>query len=187
MDQPRMNRSLIAWGLACFAGGAAMILAGIGVIPLHPRAGDAPAWLAAVIGLAFASAGLAMILLGFGRGSPATGVLPPDAPRWMRIAQAGLGLGVIAALATTISWVAFGPGQRAFSISGPVSGAVNEIAGRAAFGLGAVFAWLCLAFAARQALRSLKAGPWPRKGSAAEDTEITEAILRPHGRRGPSA
>ena len=60
------------------------------------------------------------------------------------------GLGIVAALATVGTWVAFGPGERAFSIAIPFlgSGPGNEWIGRAAFGIGAVLAWLILLIAA---------------------------------------
>jgi hypothetical protein len=156
MDQPKPDRSMIVWGLACLMGGIAMILASVGVIPFEPRAGEAPLWVLTLCGSAFALAGLCVALQAIGHASRSTGELPPGAPFWMRAAQSALGLGAAGLVALIGSWVAFGPGERAFSIAGFISGPANEVLGRTVFGFGAVIAWLCVILGAVQALRRLR-------------------------------
>jgi hypothetical protein len=68
--------------------------------------------------------------------------LTATAPRWLRILQYLMGLSVIAALAVTGSWVAFGPGGRHFTMSGfGVSGGTDDIFGRIMFGFGTILTW----------------------------------------------
>jgi hypothetical protein len=95
-------------------------------------------------------------LQALGGASPTTGELPSGAPFWMRAAQSGLGLGASALLAVIGSWVAFGPGERAFSVTGFISGPANEVLGRTVFGFGAVIAWLCVILGAVGAVRRLR-------------------------------
>jgi hypothetical protein len=47
-------------------------------------------------------------------------------------------------LAAAITWVAFGPGERRFSGSLPLTGNANEFAGRGLFGFGAAMMWLAV-------------------------------------------
>jgi hypothetical protein len=67
----------------------------------------------------------------------------------MRMGQYLIGVAIFASLAAIGSWIAFGPGERAFSGSiGFVAGDVGAIVGRIVFGTGAVIAWLgAIAFA----------------------------------------
>jgi hypothetical protein len=71
------------------------------------------------------------------------GDLPPGTPRAVRILQTALGLAIIALLASIASsWVAIGSGSRHFRASDLFIGsAVNEMLGRALFGVGAVLIW----------------------------------------------
>jgi hypothetical protein len=112
--------------------------------------GNAPRWIGYCAGLAFALAGLAILLRGLAGGTVSDGAMPQAAPVWMHVAQYLLGLAIIGALATIGTWVAFGPGERAFSISIPfiLSPRANEIAGRIAFGFGVLLAWTFFAVAA---------------------------------------
>jgi hypothetical protein len=68
----------------------------------------------------------------------------------MRVAYYLLGLAVVGVLATVGTWVAFGPGERAFAISLPFfgSGPANPWVGRAVFGVGAMLTWLFFVVAA---------------------------------------
>jgi hypothetical protein len=60
--------------------------------------------------------------------------------------QTVLGFGITALLASIASWVAFGAGSRHFRGSGPfIAGPVNEMLGRAVFGIGAVLMWAFMA------------------------------------------
>jgi hypothetical protein len=106
-----------------------------------------PPWVGIAVGVMFLLAGLA-IIVGYGVAGGATddGDLPPGTPRGVRLVQSALGLGITALLASIATWVAFGSGSRHFSGSGPfISGSVNEILGRAVFGIAAVLMWVFMA------------------------------------------
>jgi len=74
------------------------------------------------------------------------GDLPAGTPRGVRVTQYLLGLGIISALGAVTTWVAFGPGSRAFTVTLPFvgRGPGDETVGRAAFGIGAVLMWIFL-------------------------------------------
>jgi len=90
----------------------------------------------------------AAIIVGYAvaGGAAPDGDLPPGTPRWVRVTQSLLGLGIIVALAAVGTWVAFGPGPRAFSVTLPFvgRGPGDETVGRVAFGIGAVLMWIFL-------------------------------------------
>jgi hypothetical protein len=75
------------------------------------------------------------------------GDLPAGTPRWIRVTQYLLGLGIISSLAAIATWIAFGPGPRAFTVTLPFvgRGPGDETVGRAVFGFGAVLMWMFLA------------------------------------------
>jgi len=136
----------VAVGLAVSAMGALIVLLG-GRDPGGDASLEAPRWVVAAAGLSFVLAGAA-IIVGYavaGGGAP-DGDLPPGTPRWVRVTQSLLGLGIIVALAAVGTWVAFGPGPRAFSVTLPFvgRGPGDETVGRVAFGIGAVLMWIFL-------------------------------------------
>jgi hypothetical protein len=128
--------------------GALIMLAATGVLP--SKGGDAPAWVVACAASIFVLAGGLLVLRSFMGGDVNDQELPRGAPFWLRAIYYVAGLGVVAALATIGTWVAFGPGERAFSVSIPFlgSGPGNEWIGRAAFGIGAALTWLFFVIAA---------------------------------------
>ncbi len=67
--------------------------------------------------------------------------LPADAPRALVGLQWIAAVAACAGLAAAGTWVAF-EGPRHFVLPLPLGGMLGEIVGRAAFGLGAVMAWL---------------------------------------------
>jgi hypothetical protein len=143
-----LNKTTFALGLAGLAAGTFPFLALMGVLPTAPHTPDAaPGWVGAVIGLAFLLAGITAIIRSFA-GSDASGNLLATAPRTIRILNDGLGILIVVSLAALFSWVAFGSGERHFTVSldGFVvpAGAGGDMAGRVMFGLGAVLAW-CMA------------------------------------------
>ena len=86
-------------------------------------------------GLAFFLAGVAIAIQTLGNAN-ATGELPAEAPRWMRVVQYLIGF-TIFCFGAIASWVAFGPGERHFSetfVFGDA--ATNAAIGRTAFGVG---------------------------------------------------
>jgi hypothetical protein len=55
-----------------------------------------------------------------------------------------IGVAIFASFGAIGSWIAFGPGERAFSGSFFfLSGEANAAVGRIAFGIGAVIVWIC--------------------------------------------
>ena len=85
------------------------------------------------------------IAVGAIHGVSETGELPKDTGWWMRLFYYVIGLVIAGALASIGSWVAFGPGPRAFSGTGLflLSPEASAMVGRIVFGFGAVLTWLC--------------------------------------------
>ncbi|MCF8476555.1 MAG: hypothetical protein K9G60_05970 [Pseudolabrys sp.] len=139
-----MPKHKIAIGLICGAFGLYIVLIGFNVLPV-PGGRDrlhAPLWVAICAGLIFFLAGLTAFIQGIGRAN-ANGELPADAPAWMAMLQYGSVPAIWACFAVIGTWIAFGPGEHAFTRTGSY-----ETLGRIAFGIGAVIVWLCaLAFA----------------------------------------
>ncbi len=136
-----------------FAGvGLAIILAGMGALPLDTAADvSSPRWVIAAAGLAFLFCG-GSVIVGYGvaGGIGPDGDLPADTPFRIRLLQYFFGLGCIGSLAAVATWVAFGAGERRFSstLAQPFithSGASSATGGRTAFGIGAVLLWLIFA------------------------------------------
>jgi len=112
--------------------GGVIVLVGLRVIPVDPTTVHAPYWIITMAGLIFFFAGAKALT----RGS-----LPEGA-------NTVLAMLLVAMLATVFSWVAFGPGERAFSSSGSVGSVTvasdggNEGTGRMVFGASAILLWL---------------------------------------------
>ena len=154
-QKPVSRRTALLLGLVCIAAGGAPVLAAIGVIPAEDQM-NAPAWVVALAGMVFVLGGAALMIQGLGGASATTGELPPGAPRWMRAAQYMAALFIFGAFAMIASWIAIGPGERAFSMS--VGGAgmpAGVVIGRIAFGIGAVICWLAFAGALTSVTRKL--------------------------------
>jgi hypothetical protein len=130
-------------GLLCTGIGLYFMLVGLGLLPVPggPRNMHAPLWVGFAAGLVFFLGGLALLVQVLGRAN-AQGELPKDAPAWMKAAQHVFAILIFAAFASIGTWIAFGPGDRQFGGNVPLTGRASEIAGRAAFGLGAVICWL---------------------------------------------
>jgi hypothetical protein len=125
---------------ALFAGvGLFVVLVGAGVTAVKPEPGDAPPWVIACAGLVFLLAGVSVLIGALSSRAAPDGTLPDDAPFVLRLCQYLCGVTLAAMLATVGSFAAFGPGERHFTSSVPfLSG---ELAGRIAFGVGAVMVW----------------------------------------------
>lgn len=140
------DRSLLAIGAACAAGGVYFVLVGFGTLP-PPSKINGPLWLSICVGLVFLAGGVMVLVRGW-LNVPDAQDLPADAPRALIALQWIATVAASAGLATAGTWVAFGDGPRQFVLPIPLGGSLGEIIGRAAFGLGAVIAWLItLAFA----------------------------------------
>ena len=131
------------------------MLSALGLVP-PPQSSPAPSWVGAVAGLVFVVGGACFLIRAL-RGPSSQPQAP--VPAWARTAQYLAVLGVFVAFATVNSWVAFGPGERLFAASiGGVAGPGSEVLGRAAFGFGAVVAWLCVAVILLSSLKLLTGG-----------------------------
>jgi uncharacterized membrane protein YedE/YeeE len=138
---------LLAIGAVCAAGGVYFILAGFGLAP-PPSKINGPMWLSSCVGLVFLAGG-AMVLVRGWLGVSDSQDLPDDTPRMLIALQWIAVVACCAGLATAGTWVAFGEGERHFVLPLPVWGSLAEYLGRAAFGLGALLAWLIAALVAR--------------------------------------
>lgn len=152
---PAPSKELLVVGLLAVAMGAMVMLAVTGILP--GKGAHEPIWVGACGGMVFVLAGVALILRWFARGETHDAEMPHGTPFWLRVIYDLTGLTCIGALATIGTWVAFGPGERAFSMSMPFfgKGPANEWVGRAAFGIGAVMVWLFFVLAARRSWRKL--------------------------------
>ena len=144
---PLSPRAAVAVGTAVSGMGVLIVLLAVGIIPGAEASLEAPRWMVATAGLAFVLAGAAVIVgYAVAGGAAPDGDLPPGTPRWVRVTQSLLGLGIIVSLAAVGTWVAFGPGPRSLSVTLPFvgRGPGDETVGRVAFGIGAVLMWIFL-------------------------------------------
>jgi hypothetical protein len=154
---PQRSRELLFVGLFAVAMGVMAMLFVTGLLPSKGTA-PAPTWIGALAGFIFVLAGGALMLRWFAGGDTHDGELPKDAPMWILAVYYLVGLMVIGALATIASWVAFGPGERGFTMSAPYlsRGPANEWLGRSLFGAGALLVWLFFFVAAASWGRKLR-------------------------------
>lgn len=136
------------WFAAIFVlAGCVIMGVGGGVIPVDPASVHAPGWVIVLCGAAFALGG---VLAGLGnRGSEHEAL------------SALIALLFMLCFAGAFSWVAFGPGERAFSggVSvGPVGagGRAGETVGRIAFGFGATLMWVFAAAITAKLVRGVR-------------------------------
>ena len=155
-QQPASPRTRFLCGLVAIGMGLFLLLFGLGVIPIRPRPGDAPLWIASAAGIAFMLAGVS-IAVGAIHGVSATGELPKNTGWWMRLFYTAIGVLITGALASVGSWVAFGPGPRTFGGTGMflLSPEANNMVGRIVFGFGAAITWLITIAIALRAARKL--------------------------------
>jgi hypothetical protein len=150
-----------------FCGSFPLFLMAGGLVSPAPRSADGPLWIAVLTSAIFLLAGAMLMLGALVPGATEDGSLPPDAPRAFRVAQYILGLGIAATLAVTVTWIACGPGERHFLVSGIGVGVGSGVwLGRAAFGVGAAVMWLIFVMMAVQGVRTLKEPGAPRGTSA---------------------
>lgn len=97
---PLSPRAAVAVGTAVSGMGVLIVLLAVGIIPGAEASLEAPRWVVATAGLAFVLAGAAVIVgYAVAGGAAPDGDLPPGTPRWVRITQSLLGLGIIVSLA----------------------------------------------------------------------------------------
>ena len=136
-SQPSPRTALI-FGLLAIACGIAPILGSIGIIPMRLTPGT-PVWVGVCAGMLFVVAGV-MVINGYAWKSHASHAT--DESHWPLV-QDVLGFAICALFAAIFGWIAFGPGERQFSVTVdlPFSHSNergNEGLGRAMFGLGAL-------------------------------------------------
>jgi hypothetical protein len=158
-QQPASRHTTFLCGLLAAAMGLFLLLTGLGVVPMPPRSAPGAHWIAAVAGICFMLAGIS-IAVGAIHGVSETGELPKHTGWWMRLFYYVTGLIAAAALAGIGSWVAFGPGPRAFGGTGMflLSPEANTLVGRIVFGFGALLTWLITIALAVNGARKLFSG-----------------------------
>ena len=144
---------LLAIGAGCTAGGIYFVLVGLGLAP-PPSKINGPLWLSICIGLVFLAGGVMVLVRGWLK-VPDDEELPADAPRALIALQWLAAVAACAGLAAAGTWVAFGDGPRHFVLPIPLGGSLGEIIGRAAFGIGALLAWLMTALFARMGAKKV--------------------------------
>jgi hypothetical protein len=152
-------RTTFLCGLLAIGIGLFVLLVGLGLVPVNPRSVHGPMWIASAAGLCFILAGLS-IAVGAIHGVSETGEPPKDSGWWMRLFYYVIGVVIAGAFASIGSWVAFGPGPRAFSGTGLflLSPEASAMVGRIVFGLGAALTWLCAIALAVSGARKLFSG-----------------------------
>jgi hypothetical protein len=136
-------------GLLFVAAGTAIVLAGMGIIPVKAAddVRDSP-WVIVCTGLMFVFGGAALVVgWAVAGGTGPNGDLRPDTPFSVRVVQYLLGLGIAGMMTAVCTWIAVGPGQRHFSmvVALPFIAwrpASNETVGRFAFGVAAALLWV---------------------------------------------
>jgi hypothetical protein len=156
-DKPRRAASLelLIIGLLAIAMGGLAMLAVSGLLP--GKGANAPLWVAVAGGMIFVFAGGALVLRWLAGGATHDAELPEGSPWWLRASYSLIGLACIGMLAAIGTWVAFGPGERAFTMTIPYGGSApaGQSIGRIAFGVGALVTWLFFILAARSSWRKL--------------------------------
>ncbi len=148
------NRSTFAIGLAACVFGLYLGLVGFGLVPPPSRI-NGPLWLGSLAGLAIFCAGLAIIVGGLAGIDDRAGDIPPGAPQWMKVVYWLCGAVAMASLAAIGTWVAFGSGERAFSMTGLIDGSISAGIGRAIFGLCTIMTWLMVIALMRAGARKI--------------------------------
>jgi hypothetical protein len=158
-DGEKPNKTTIAVGLLTVALGLMPVLTVLGILPRSETSSDpAPSWIGWMIGLAFVSAGVLVVMRELsGIGNDGRGLVPQSMPWPLRTACDVLIGVIIFSLAAIFTWIAFGPGPRHFSVSVGMfwtrtSGA-GDTAGRVAFGVGALLSWLIAAMFVKDVAR----------------------------------
>ena len=153
-DDSLTPRGRLVLGALVIAMGAFVVLVASDALDMHyQRTASAPPWIGMIGGLVFVLAGGALMI---GARGASDGKLPATAPWILRALQHAVILVLVGLMATIGTWVAFGPGERAFTMSGfGMTGDDNLWLGRAMFGVGALITWTFFVAVAWRAQREL--------------------------------
>jgi hypothetical protein len=159
-------KAAIFLGVIGVATGTLAIVLSLGLLGSTPSSKPPEnSWLGVIFGLAFLFAGISAIIQAVAaRGYPTNAELPASSPTWLRWLHTLFGLGIIISMGTMFTWVAIGPGKRAFTGSGAIFG---ESVGRIAFGIGAMLFWIALGIFVFTKLRRLVCGAKSKSTPAA--------------------
>lgn len=150
-DEPFMSSDLrdirpstgILMGGAFLLAGLAILRVALGWIEMDPSRIHAPSWVIGVSGAMFALAGAGVLYQGVVNGLEGTAEGARERGEFSVLGWL-LGLVISAGMTSVASWIAFGPGERAFSRSIGIGGigvhgsGGSEALGRWVFGIGAV-------------------------------------------------
>jgi hypothetical protein len=155
-------RGAVVFGLLFIVCGMLPVLGGLGVINVRPAPGVTQ-WVVVAAGALFILGGLA-IINGYALwGAPsADGDLPAGAPFAAKVVQFLLGMSMVGVIFAVFAWIAFGPGERHFSISLGIpglwtDGQGSERTGRVVFGAVTVLIGLFFVAATMKGARRLLA------------------------------
>jgi hypothetical protein len=157
--QPHKDKRInLAVGLFATVLGAFLLLIALGFVLPDTKMQDAERWAGGAAGAAFLFAGIVVILQTLAaRPDTPEGELPPGTPMWIHVLNLVLILAIVAVLAGIATWVAFAPGERAFSgFMWFMPQRLGELAGRVVFGLAAVLTWFILLVIAVVGIKRLR-------------------------------
>lgn len=139
-----VDKTGLAIGVGSIAFGTYLSMVGAGIVPPPgARASDGPPWLVVAAGLVFLVSGVLLAIRASLAMEDGETELPRRAPFWLRLGYDLGGLTIVVALAALGSWIAFGPGERAFTGTGAIiPGSIGGMVGRAMFGFGAIVTWI---------------------------------------------
>ena len=136
--QTQSTKGMVWFGLIFMLSGAFIIFSSVNIIPTEESSFHAPRWVVAIAGLIFFNAGLVVAMM--------DSRLDVFRDKWWFYWLHGLaGMSIIFFFVFIFNWVAFGPGDREFSMSISIPfvsldfDKANEFLGRAVFGLAALF------------------------------------------------
>lgn len=143
--------------------GVMIIFIALDWIEVDPSRFHAPRWVVGVLGGMFALSGLGSLY--YGIRNALYGSSEHRSDRQFPVVSWLLGLVIMGGLALTFAWVAFGPGERAFSGSVGIGGvgvgdsAPSELFGRAMFGAVAFLSGMFAIWGLIYGLRKLRSRP----------------------------
>jgi hypothetical protein len=150
-----LDKTAIACGLFALAMGLFIVLSAFGFIPSRGST-DGERWIGVIVGVVFVFGGVAVVIQTCAKATP-DGVLPANAPTWVRMTLRLLSLAIVVSFGAIGTWISFGPGKREFSSSIPFLPTwLNEPIGRTVFAVGSIIIWIFLIVMAVVGARRLR-------------------------------